>query len=132
MRFSKEDGGNGGNGADYRYDRELPNGTYDADVLDSREDKSKKGNDMVVISFGVTGPHGGVRIDEYVVGFFVPKVDAMIRSLAPDQIDSWESSGEVDLNPRDLVGRSCRLEVKNEEWEGRQRPKVSKMLPLEM
>ena len=56
----------------------------------------------------------------------------MIRSLAPDQIDSWESSGEVDLNPRDLVGRSCRLEVKNEEWEGRQRPKVSKMLPLEM
>ena len=59
MRFSKEDSNGGGNGADYRYDRELPDGTYDADVLDAREDKSKKGNDMVVLSFAVTGPHGG-------------------------------------------------------------------------
>ena len=130
MKFSKS--GNENGGGDYRYDRELPNGIYDADVLATREDKSKNQNDMIVISLGVEGPHGGVKVDEYIVSFFLPKVESMIHSLSPEHSEVWDSTGECDLNPMDLVGRSCRVEIKNEEWEGKQKPKVSKMMPIEL
>lgn len=120
------------NGNDFRYDRELPDGTYEADVIDAREDVSKKGNDMIVITFGIKGPNGGVRIDNYITTNYAPRIESMIQALASEHLASWNSTGAIDLNPSDLEGRSCRTVIKGEEWEGKMRPKVDVMLPLEL
>ena len=131
MKFTSGGGGENG-GSDYRYDRALPDEIYEGEVLDAREDMSKAQNAMVVLTFGIDGPHGGVRVDEYIVSFFTTKVEAMVHSLAPEASETWNSTGECDVNPLDLVGRSCRIKIKNEEYEGKTRPKIDKLLPIEL
>jgi hypothetical protein len=116
------------NGSEYEYDRALDN----ADVIYVNETVSKAGNDMIVLTFGINGPNGGVRIDNYITVNYAPRIQQMVEALASEHLEDWESTGDIDINPQDLLGRSCRVKVVGEEWEGKTRPKVNKMFPIEL
>ena len=47
---------------DYRFDTPLPPGKYRFTVLDVEETLSSNNNPMVVLTLGVKGPSGGVRV----------------------------------------------------------------------
>ena len=129
MKLTKSSSNNGG---EFSYDVELPDGTYDADVIAVREDISKNDNEMIVLTFGVNGPNGGKRIDTWVTLGYAPRIQSMIETLASEHLELWEKEGEVDLNPTDMLGRSCRVVIIQDEWDGQERAKIDKLLPLEL
>jgi len=113
----------------YRYGRPLPDGTYDAVVLGAIEDISHNGNHMIVISVGVEGPHGGVRVDHHVVAYLSGRVEELLQALAPEQLHEWYEYGECELDPEQLVDQRCRVQVNNESWNGRPRPRIRALIP---
>lgn len=124
MKFQKN-----GSEASYRYGRILPDGSYDALVLSALEQISRNGNEMLVICLGIRGPEGGVRIDYHVVVHLSERVEETLDALAPEYLQDWHERGECELDPELMLHRICRVRVRNEPWDGRDRPRIQTLLP---
>lgn len=118
---------NGPDPSEYRYDRQLDDGLHCGTVLKASETVSRAGNDMIVITFGIEGHEGPVRVDHYVVTRLAGHVSEMLGSLAPEHLHDWEL-GSCDFDLENLIGRTCWLQVHNEEWQGKLCPSVTRLL----
>lgn len=117
--------------SDYDYKREIADGTYRAVVLNLKSKQTKNtAKEMLVLSFGVAGDKGGVRVDWHLVS---PNQSTSFRkrllsALGYEKFD--ESGGEFD--PREWIGLECMVRVATKESQQfkDKRPDIEDMWPI--
>lgn len=122
----------------YRWGRPFAEGWHDATVIEVLETSTRSGSAMIEVTLGITpgGPEGGVRVMDRLV--MTPRaywrVETTLAALAPDIIAELkrlraggEAGAEVDFSA--LVGRSARVLVETEVYDGKSRPKVKEYRP---
>jgi len=88
----------------------IPDGEYDAEIVDAEETKSKAGNDMMKLTVKVF-PGGGDRIVfDYAV---VPKTLYKLKQLAA-AVGEGAKFAAGQLEPSDLRGKGCRVTIETE------------------
>lgn len=109
-------------------------GTYTARVVDVVKGDSKAGNPMWTWTFAVTGNEKGKKSD------FDGKELKLWTALTPAAM--WKLSetvqalgipvedNKIKCKKGDLVGKSCLIEVQEDEYNGRPSAKINKCLPL--
>jgi Protein of unknown function (DUF669) len=102
----------------------LEDGTYPAEITKAELTESSEGNPMITISWVVTGgKKKGTRVG-YDNCSLLPqalwKVKSLMEALGNDVPDS-----ALEIEESDLVGGECSIEVTNETYEGKKRPKVT-------
>jgi hypothetical protein len=84
-----------------------PEGTYDFDVLESRDRLSKSGNAMIEVKLGI---YTGERITHHVYDYLLPQMEAKLRHFCDSAglLTKYESAS---LEAADCKGRSgkCRI-----------------------
>lgn len=89
----------------------IPDGEYDAEILDAEETRSKAGNDMMKLTVKVF-PGGGDRVVfDYAV---VPKTLYKLKQLAA-AVGEGAKFAAGELGPSDLRGKGCRVTIETEE-----------------
>lgn len=91
---------------------ELPNaGAYTATVMDCEETKSKSNdNTMFEFRLSIVGGDGEFQFREYTV--FTPKMMWKVRQML--RAFGISPSEDIDIDPNDLVGKTCEIKVKHE------------------
>lgn len=117
-------------------DREpLRPGTYDCEVVDVEFTQSKKGDPMVKWTFQTTDPeYNNTRLWNYnVVGGENSEVGQRILRDSIQRINPELDLAAVKLDElgADLIGRPCRIRVKNETYQGQKRNSVAGVLAAE-
>ena len=102
--------------------RSCPDGTYRFSVLEAEKTESSEGNDMFKVKLkGLNGKAKNVIVYDNLV--LVPqalwKTKSFIESMG------GEAEGEVDLDPADWIEEEVTAVIINENYEGRDRPKVA-------
>jgi len=85
---------------------------------------------MIVLTFGIDGPEGGVQIDHYAVTCLSYRVEEILTALAPEYLGSWAREEDCDLDPASLAARECLVHVRNEAWQGQDRPRIRALSPF--
>jgi len=105
----------------YEYGADFAEGTQDAEccwvVENYKAGSGKLWNKVTLGLPPIVGRTSGAKTDLY-LPLCGPKLLAVIRALAPDAL------GRPDFNAQELVGQVCRVEIKGEEFNGRNDPKV--------
>ena len=110
------------------HDETLPEGIYDFSVVDAIEKESKTGNSTIELQLLIESPDrkNGVRVFDYLT--FVPnsfwKIDAF-RIATGEQLVQGQT---VDFESEDCIGRTGRVSLTVEKYEGRSRNKVEEYL----
>lgn len=102
--------------------RSCPDGTYRFSVVEAEKTESSEGNDMFKVKLkGLSGKAKGVGVFDNLS--LLPqalwKVKGFIESLG------GEADGEVEIDPADWIGEEVTAVIINENYEGRDRPKVA-------
>jgi hypothetical protein len=106
------------------HDETLPAGVYGFRVVDATEKESKTGNPTIELQLLIESPDrkNGVRFFDYLT--FVPnsfwKIDAF-RIATGEQLVQGQT---VDFESEDCIGRTGRVSLTVEKYEGRSRNKV--------
>lgn len=111
----------------------LPNGTYDVKVSAAEAKTTAKGKDMFAVTYEITsGPSMGRKQKNnftispesaVALGFFFREMKAM--GLDAAYFSTAPSTAKVAA---DLLGKTCRIEIGVEIWNGEERNKVAKVL----
>ena len=126
VKVSKEKMGSR-EGGGIRYDTLLEDGRiYDAEVVEAESRYSKNDNEMIDLTLVVDGR---LKTSFYAVEG-TSWLDQLFESLDPDYvIPDEETEDQEDYDEQALVGRICRVKIKNEEWQGQTRSKPNVMMP---
>jgi hypothetical protein len=104
----------------------LADGTYVAEIASAEEKESSEGNPMLLIKWKVKGKNVTLFDNISLLPQALWRLKTMLEAI---DIEVPDSAMDVDLD--DLESQSCKLEVTNETYEGKERPKVTNYLPLE-
>lgn len=104
-------------------------GIHNVKVATTEIKQSQGGNDMIVVSFEVTkGADKGARVYEN-----FPLVDTALWKLKNFlQAIGMKADGKISLDVDRLVGKTCAINVKHEEYEGKLRARVESIMKLEI
>ena len=100
-------------------------GEYTIEIINAEESISKKGNPMIELKLRIQ-PGGTICFDNLVfaeTAFW--KIDTF--RLATGEVITPDE--EVDIEPDDLIGRTARVRLLVDEYNGRKRNKVAAWLP---
>ena len=100
----------------------IPEGTYGVVVNGATQKDSRDGNPMIAFEFEVTeGAHKGAKLYENcsLQPQALFKLKSVLMALGMDIPNK-----AFDLNPRDLVGLTCEVEVGHEVYEGKKRARI--------
>jgi hypothetical protein len=100
-------------------------GEYTIEIINAEESISKKGNPMIELKLRIQ-PSGTICFDNLVfaeTAFW--KIDTF--RLATGEVITPDE--EVDIEPDDLIGRTARVRLLVDEYNGRKRNKVAAWLP---
>jgi hypothetical protein len=101
----------------------LAAGDYDFRVEDAKERTSKKGTPMIEVKLVISDGKGNrATIFDNLLSWNLPEFMAAIG----EKVVFGE---ETEVDPDDLLGRSGRLRINVENYEGNERNKVAKYLP---
>ena len=102
-------------------------GVHACKIASADEKQSSGGNDMIVVAFEVIkGVDKGARVYEN-----FPLVDKALWKLKGLlQAIGMKADGKVQLDLDKLVGKTCNVTVKHEEYEGKTRARVDSMSRL--
>jgi hypothetical protein len=87
--------------------RPLPAGTYDAEVLEVVETRSKAGNDMLKIKLGVFRPQGG---HDWIYDYITDTSYRLGQLMSACGLSEQYQKGEV--HPDELEGKSFKVTLK--------------------
>lgn len=103
--------------------RSCEDGTYPAIIHEIEEGESKEGNPKIEIKWKITGKkNNGVVIYDHVS--LLPNALWRLKGLL-EALGEEIPNSSVDLDLDDLDGREANIEVTNETWENKQRPRVT-------
>lgn len=102
----------------------LEDGTYQAEIVKAESKESSEGNPMIEIGWVVTeGKKKGTRVSFDTCSLLPQalwKIKSLLLALGVDVPDS-----SLEIEESDLVGGECAIEITNETYEGKKRPKVT-------
>jgi hypothetical protein len=103
--------------------RSCPDGTYSAEITSVDEEESQAGNDMLVAKWKILDGKGkGAVIWDNLS--LTPQALWRFKGLLEAlEVEVPDSAMDIDLD--DLVGQTCTIEITNEPYEGKQRPRVT-------
>jgi hypothetical protein len=104
----------------------LADGTYVAEIASAEEKESSEGNPMILLKWKVKGKNVTLFDNISLLPQALWRLKTMLEAIGIEVPDSV-----MDVELDDLVGQSCKLEVTNETYEGKERPKVTNYLSLE-
>lgn len=103
--------------------RKVPDGDYEAEIVKIEEKESSAGNDMLVFTWKIlSGAGKGGRVYDNVS--LLPQALWRFKTLL-EVLGEEVPDGAMEIDPEDLIGKTCRLEITNEKYEGQDRPKVT-------
>lgn len=99
--------------SNYSWDGLVASGWFRAATLDVEEGKTKKGDAMLVVDFGLHPPDGrvGGKIRHYVPENYLPKVTELVGAFKPESLETDE---DVELTPADVKLRWCAVLVEED------------------
>src|SRR3954471_15041001 len=101
--------------------RACPDGTFKAEITAAAEEESSTGNPMVVAKFKIlTGKGKGALIYDNLS----LQPQALFRLKALCEALGIEAEGAVDIDFDELVGQEILVDVENETYEGKKRPRA--------
>jgi len=101
----------------------VPDGTYRAAVESVSMEESSGGNDYLKWTWKITeGAAKGAKVwdNTSLQPQALWRLKGLLESLGEDDLD-----GEFDLDPEKYIGEEAVLEITNEEYEGKQKPRVT-------
>lgn len=109
--------------------RAVPDGDYIAIIDKITEEESSEGNPYLAWQWKITeaGEAKGARI--YDNTSLQPQALWRLKSLL-EVLGEEVPEGAMDLDIGDLIGRSAKLEIANEKYQGKDRPRVTGFSPL--
>jgi hypothetical protein len=99
--------------------RAVKDGVYSATIDKVEESESKDGNAMLSLQYKLKN---GARIFDNIS--LLPQALWRFKTLL-ECCGEEVPDGELEIDPDDLVGKELKVEVTNERWEGKDRPKVT-------
>jgi hypothetical protein len=109
--------------------RTCEDGTYTATVQTVEETESQEGNPNLSWKWKIKNKkdNGAIIFDNTSLQ---PQALWRLRLLL-EAIGEEIPDGEMDLNLEEYVGREARVEITNEKWEGKNRPRITGFLSLD-
>lgn len=107
----------------------VDDGVYTAVIHEVEEKESSSGNPMLVIKWKITSKKskGALLWDNVsLTPQALWRLKGLLEALGEDVPDS-----SLDLDIDDLSGKECRVEIANEKYEGKDRPRISGYASLE-
>jgi hypothetical protein len=111
------------------HDETLAEGSYDFTVVDAIEKQSQNGNTMIELQLmvgGSDGGNGGIRVFDHLV--FTPKSYWKIDAFRIATGEKLTQGQTVSFEAEDCIGRTGKLWLTVERYEGRNRNKVGEYL----
>lgn len=109
--------------------KSIPDGNYEAEIVEVTEEESSNGNEQLKVVWQITdGKMKGTKIFDWVS--LTPQSLWRLRGLL-ETIGQDVPDGMMNIDLDDLVGSSAQLEVTNDEYNGKKRPKVTGYGPIE-
>lgn len=110
-----------------------PPGTYDVRVVAVEAKSTAKGKDMFVVKFEImNGPNGGRKVTNRITisPESAPALAFFFRDMRAMGLDAayFATNPSVQKVAADLVGRTCRIEVGVQTWNGEEREDVKKIM----
>ncbi len=103
-----------------------PDGPYTAELTHAEETVSSNGNDMIEVRWKTN--IGSTLFDNFTI---VPQALWVLRTML--ECAGYDiPDGEYDLNIDDLIGIECGVDVVNEEYEKKDRPKIAGYMPIKV
>lgn len=109
--------------------RKVDDGDYTAVVHKVEQKESKEGNEMLVVQWKITSKSskGSIVYDNVSL---LPQALWRLKTIL-ECIGEEVPDGVLELDPDDLVGKEARIEITNEKYEGKDRPKITGFGSLE-
>jgi len=102
----------------------LDDGTYQAEIVKAESTESSEGNPMLVLGWVVTeGKKKGTKLNFDNVSL-MPQALWKLKGLL-EALEVEVPDGALEIEESDLVGGQCGIEVTNETYEGKKRPKIT-------
>lgn len=103
--------------------RACPDGTYEAEITSAVEEESSSGNDMIVAKWKILSGKGkGAVIWDNLS--LVPQALWRLKGLL-EALEVEVPDGSMDLDLDDLIGQKSTVEVTNEDYDGKKRPRIT-------
>lgn len=103
--------------------RACPDGTYEAEITSAAEEESSAGNAMIVAKWKITSGKGkGAVIWDNIS--LTPQALWRLKGLL-EALEMEVPDGTMDLDLDELVGQTSTIEITNETYEGKQRPRIT-------
>lgn len=103
--------------------RSCPDGVYEAEITSVTEEESSAGNDMLVAKWKILSGKGkGATIWDNLS--LTPQALWRLKGLL-EALEVEVPDGAMDLDIEELVGKTCSIEITNEKYEGKDRPKIT-------
>lgn len=99
--------------------RAVADGVYSATIDKVEEEESSEGNPMLKLEYKLKN---GARLYDNVS--LLPQALWRFKTLL-EVVGVEVEDGEMEIDPADLVGKELKVEVTNEKWQGKDRPKVT-------
>ena len=106
-------------------------GTYHARIDKVTDKASKNGNPVMWVNWTITdtdSPFGGTKLPENIT--MIPEAYWKLEDLFTAIGFKVDENGS-GFDSQDLVGHQCRITVADDTYEGQQRSRITKHLPLE-
>jgi flagellar biosynthesis GTPase FlhF len=101
--------------------RACPDGTFKAEITAAAEEESSTGNPMVVAKFKILNGKGKGAL---IYDNLSLQPQALFRLKALCEAVGIEAEGAADIDLDDLVGQEILVDVENETYEGKKRPRA--------
>lgn len=109
--------------------RPVPDGNYNASMTKITEEEGQNSGEPYlhcVWKIGEDSKHAGATIHDNIS--LQPQSLWRFRTIL-ECIGYEVEDGPMDIDPADVIDEVCGIEVTNEEWEGRDRPRITGFLP---
>lgn len=107
--------------------RPCPDGTYKAEITSATEEESSTGNPMVVMKLKVLNGKGKGAL---IYDNLSLQPQALFRLKAVCEAVGIEADGAADIDLDDLVGQELIVDVENETYEDKKRPRAAGYAPV--
>lgn len=104
----------------------LADGTYIGEVASVEEKESAEGNPMILVKWKIKGKNVTLFDNISLLPQALWRLKTMLEATGTEVPDA-----AMDIDLDDLEGQSCKLEVTNETYEGKERPRVTNYVSLE-
>lgn len=107
--------------------RPCPDGTYKAEITAFTQEESSTGNPMIVAKYKVLNGKGKGAL---IYDNLSLQPQALFRLKAVCEACGIEADGAADLDLDDMVGQELLIDVENETYEDKKRPRAAGYAPL--